>query len=128
MLNLIVFDTDILIDAGRGIDKAVDCLKYYESNNQLATSIITKMELVVGCRNKKELRNVERFLIRFQLLNITENISTIADELLLKYRLSHTLLIADAFIAATAINWKCPLILKNQCDYRFIDKLDLLSY
>ena|SRR3990172_2246593 len=108
--------------------KQLTVLRYYESKAKLATSIITKMELVVGCRDKKELRDTERFLIRFQLLNITENISNKAYELLLKYRLSHGLLIADAFIAATAISWKCPLISKNQRDYRFIIELNLLLY
>jgi len=38
------------------------------------------------------------------------------------------LLIADAFIAATAIIYNLPLASKNQRDYRFIENLNLLSY
>jgi len=86
------------------------------------------MELVVGCRDKNELRNIEPFIRRFQILNLNENISTQADTLLCKYRLSHGLLIPDALIAATAISWNYHLISKNQRDYRFIEELNLLSY
>lgn len=48
--------------------------------------------------------------------------------LLQQYRLSHGLLIADALIAATAIETKFPLISKNQRHYRFIENLQLLPY
>jgi predicted nucleic acid-binding protein len=124
----IVIDTDILIDAGRGIEQALFCLKQYEHQTILTVSIVTKMELVVGCRDKSELRDTKKFLCRFMLLHINENISKKADELLSEYRLSHGLLIADAIIAATAINWNYSLISKNQRDYRFIKELNLLSY
>ena len=126
--NVIVVDTDILIDAGRNIEQALACLKQYECQAILTASIITKMELVVGCRDKSELYNTEKFLRRFRLLNLNENISETADNLLWQYRLSHGLLIADALIAATAITWDYPLISKNQRDYRFIKELNLLPY
>ena len=44
------------------------------------------------------------------------------------YYLSHGLLIADALIAATAIENQIPLLSKNQRDYRFISELNLLKY
>ncbi len=37
-------------------------------------------------------------------------------------------MIADALIAATALEHNEPLISKNQSDYRFIGKLNLLPY
>ena len=86
------------------------------------------MELIVGCRNKRELYDTEKFFYHFNVLNINENISEKASNLLLQYRLSHGLLIADALIAATAITLNYPLISKNQRDYRFITELNLLSY
>jgi predicted nucleic acid-binding protein len=124
----IVVDTDILIDAGHDIEVALSVLELYEHNTNLSVSVITKMELVVGCRNKHELRYMEKFLYRFLVLNVSEDISTKADNLLLKYRLSHGLLIPDALIAATAISWNSPLISKNQRDYRFIEGLNLEPY
>ena len=128
MSGAIVVDTDILIDAGHDIEVALSVLEQYEHNTNLAVSVITKMELVVGCRNKHELRYMEKFLCRFLVLNVNEDISTKADSLLLKYRLSHGLLIPDALIAATAISWNYPLISKNQRDYRFIEGLNLEPY
>lgn len=51
-----------------------------------------------------------------------------AVDLLKQYRLSHGLLIADALIAATALEHSEPFITKNQRDFRFITGLHLLPY
>jgi predicted nucleic acid-binding protein len=128
MADSVIVDTDVLIDAGRGVQEAVVCLKQLEEHGDLATSIITQMELIVGCRDRKELRFVERFLSRFHIVQLNEHISRRAVDLLTQYRLSHGLLIADALIAATAMHMQLPLISKNQRDYRFIENLDLLPY
>ncbi len=86
------------------------------------------MEMIIGCRNKKELTLLENFFQRFEILSLDNRISDTATELLKTYRLSHGLLIADALIAATAIVNGTQLISKNQKDYRFIEQLDLLEY
>jgi predicted nucleic acid-binding protein len=126
--DFIIVDTDILIDAGRGVSEAIACLQNIERNSSLATSVVTQMELFVGCRNKTELHEVEKFLRRFQILPLTELISDAAVDLLRQYRLSHGLLIPDALIAATALVFGVPFVSKNQRDYRFITGLNLLAY
>jgi predicted nucleic acid-binding protein len=123
-----IIDTDILIDAGRGVNEAIACLQVIERKSSLAASAVTQMELFVGCRNKTELLNVERFLGRFQILPLSEPISDMAVDLLRQYRLSYGLLIPDAMIAATAIMFDAPFISKNQRDYRFIARLNLQTY
>lgn len=123
-----IVDTDILIDAALQISKAIDCLDGLEQNSKLSVSVITQMELFVGCADKTELKNTERFLQRFQVLKINEQISDTAIGLLLQYRLSHGLAIPDALIAATAITFNQPFISKNQRDFRFIKGLRLLPY
>ena len=128
MADFIVVDTDILIDAGRGINEAVTCLQNLEKQSSLAVSVVTQMELFVGCRNKAELQQIERFLKRFILLKLTEQVTDKAIDLLRQYRLSHGLLIADALIAATAIASGAAFVSKNQRDYQFIAGLNLLSY
>lgn len=128
MADFTIVDTDILIDAGRGVSEAVTCLQAIEQQSSLAASSITQMELFIGCRNKREGQSVESFLLRFQILKLTEQISDAAVDLLRQYRLSHGLLIADALIAATALTFDAPLISKNQRDYRFIAGLNLLAY
>jgi predicted nucleic acid-binding protein len=49
---LTVIDTDILINAGRGIQDAIACLQRLARQSSLAVSTVTQMELMVGCRNK----------------------------------------------------------------------------
>ena len=127
MADLLV-DTDILIDVARGLDEAVAHLQAWEAEMEIGVSAITYMELLVGCRNKREQRAVERFVERFEVIPVSELITEQAIELLRRYRLSHGLLIADALIAATAITKGIPLVSKNQRDYRFIEELTLWPY
>lgn len=125
---MVIVDTDILIDAGRGVPDAVTRLEHEEQHDMLGISIITQMELIVGCRNRAELTALEKFLNRFNQIPLSEPISRIALDLIRQYRLSHGLLIADALIAATAIARSCPFITKNQRHYRIIPELSLLPY
>ncbi len=91
-------------------------------------SAITRMELIIGCQNKNELRAVERFLLRFQTVSLNERTSERAVDLLRLYRLSHGLLIADALIAATAMSVDEEFVTKNQRHFRFIEGLRLIPY
>lgn len=115
----ILVDTDILIDAGRNSSDALEILAQIELRATLAISAITEMELVVGLRNKNEMKALDNFLLRFQ---------SIAMDLLRHYNLSHGLLVPDALIAATAISMNLALITKNIRDYRFIKELRVLPY
>ena len=127
-MALTIFDTDILINVGRGETEAINCLQNYAQTSAPAISIITQMELIVGCRDKKELHSLTKFLKQFQILEINKSISAKSVALLEQYRLSHGLLIPDALIAATAIEADESFITKNQKDFRFISKLKLLPY
>ncbi|GAK60193.1 hypothetical protein U27_00084 [Candidatus Vecturithrix granuli] len=127
MKNMLI-DTDVLIDVSRDIAQAVNCLQEIEPYTTLMISAVTHMELLVGCRNARERQELERFLLRFQVIALNDRISTCAVELLQQYRLSHGILIPDALIAATALVFDLPFLTKNQRDYRFIEGLSLLSY
>ena len=113
MKQKLLVDTDILIDVSRGITIAINRLQSEAINSTLAISTITQMELIVGCRNKIELQNLEKFLQRYVIIKVNEFITDKAIELLKKYRLSHGLLIPDGLIAATAIVINAPLLSKN---------------
>lgn len=125
---MILVDTDILIDVSRNIDIAINRLDLEEKTNQISISVITEMELIVGCRNKLELQHINKFLSRYDISQINDNISIFTVELIKTYRLSHGLLMPDAFIAATSIIDNFPLLTKNQSDYRFISGINLLPY
>lgn len=127
-MNLTLVDTDLLIDLASKNTQAVNCLKHLEQQSILAVSTITEMELIVGCRNKTELRKTDHLLERFRIIPLNEQVSMLAVDLVRKYRLSHGLLVADSLIAALALVLECDFITKNQRDYRFITELRLLSY
>ena len=110
---MILVDTDILIDVSRNIDIAINRLDLEEKTNQISISVITEMELIVGCRNKLELQHINKFLSRYDISQINDNISIFTVELIKTYRLSHGLLMPDAFIAATSIINNFPLLTKN---------------
>ena len=128
MSILTIVDTDILIDVAHDMTEATECLTNIEERSIPAVSVITQMELLVGCHDKVEQRRVERFLERFQVLKLTEQVSDTAMNLLRQHRLRHGLAIPDALIAATAITFNQPFISKNQRDYLFIKGLQLLPY
>ncbi|MEY2977056.1 MAG: type II toxin-antitoxin system VapC family toxin [Prochlorotrichaceae cyanobacterium] len=127
-MTSILIDTDILIDIANNDELAKNRLIDESRNSTLVVSVITVMELTVGCRNKIEIQNMNRFLTQFQIVTLTPQISNRAIQLLRNYYLSHGLLIPDALIAASAIEQKIPLLSKNQRDFRFIQDLNLLTY
>lgn len=126
--DLVLIDTDVLIEVGRGVREAVICLQQIEQQASPAISAISQMELTIGCSSKSELRSLDRFLPRFRIVKLNEQISDTAIDLLHRYRLSHGLLIADALIAATALSLDASFLTRNQRDYRFIKGLSLLMY
>jgi hypothetical protein len=125
-MNLI--DTDVLIDYLHKIEIAEKFLESIRDNeDDLIISIITKMELIQGCRNKREMFVILDILEEFQLIHVTEQISWKAEELMENYTMSHGLLIPDAIIAATAINMDLVLYSRNVRHFSIIDGLKLLK-
>ena len=121
-----MLDTDIVVDVLRDFTLAIDCLEDVEQQGDLRISRSTQMELLVGCRNRAELQRLERFLRRFTMLDLTESIGQSAVALLRQYRLSYSLLIIDALIAATALVHGETLYTKNVRHFRMIPGLRVI--
>ena len=51
MAELVLVDTNVLIDFERGKRQAGECLDEIGSRSKLAVSAMTQMEMIVGCRN-----------------------------------------------------------------------------
>jgi len=119
-------DTDILIDAARGVADAISFLNAQRATSGLYVSIISPMELVAGCSNKTELAQVQQFLQRVTIVFISTAASQIAYQLMESFFLSHGLLIPDALIAATALEHGLTLYTKNVRHFRMIPNLRVL--
>ena len=126
--TLLLIDTDVLIDFSRGIEQSREQLRELEADHILAISVITQLELMVGCKNKREFNSLQEFLTDFEILQLNNAISEKAVELFEGYRLSHGVLIPDMLIASTALTFEIPLLSKNRKDFRFIKDLNLIKY
>ena len=73
-----LIDTDVLIDAARAHPDAVAFLSGQHQASRVQVSIISAMELIVGSRNKVELRETTRFLQPTRILPIDSKVSQIA--------------------------------------------------
>ena len=80
--EVVLVDTDILIDVGLGVEEAVKHLQELEQRAKVAVGTITQMELIVSCRNKRELSALNAFLSRFQVIGLSGAASDMATGLL----------------------------------------------
>lgn len=120
-------DTDILVDAQHAIADAVAFVTNQKAANGLRISVISAMELAIGCRSANELGLVRQFLQHVLVLPITLTISTTGYQLVDGYYLSHGLLIPDALIAATALDNNLPLYTRNVRHFQMIPGLQVIA-
>ncbi len=125
----IICDTDIIIDYFDAKQKRHEETKAIIEQQiglqNVLISSITKMELILGATNKADLNIINKSLNRFSVLLINPAINLRAIELVYFYRLSHGLALADAMIAATALETELKLFTYNLKDFKFISKLSL---
>ena len=117
-----VIDSNILIDAMNGIVDAVAFLEE-QQETEVQISIVSAMELIPGCRNKAEMRELQKFFQRCTLLPVTTTVSQAAFQLMETFYLSHGLILPDALIAATAMEYNLPLYTRNTRHFRMIPRL-----
>jgi predicted nucleic acid-binding protein len=118
-------DTDILIDGARNLPEGVEFLSSLVSSKALRISIVSAMELVLGCRDKTELQKLHEFVVPINAIPISEPISNRAFDLLSTFYLSHGLLIPDALIAATALEHGLKLYTRNLKHFDMIPGLSV---
>lgn len=127
MIKLLV-DTDVMIELTRGNNQAIQLLNTYHKQHQLCVSSITRYELLIGSRNKSELKDLLELLTFFNTLSLNNEIAQMAEKFIIDYNLSHNLQLADALIASTALVNNVALLSRNKKDFQYIDKLNLISY
>lgn len=119
-----IFDTDVMIWVFRGHEGAAQLVEDAEDRQ---VSLVTYMEFIQGVRNRQELKNIKNLLndLAFQTLPLTENIGHRASVYMEEYTLKTALYLADALIAATAVEHHLTLCTANQKHYRQINDLNL---
>ena len=120
-------DSDVLIWYLRGNERAYEAIA---ALNGFSISVITYMELVQGMRSKQELNSFRRALHswKVELIYLTEEISAKAMFYVEQHFLSHSLEMADALIAASAISHGIPLLTGNDRHYKVLSDLDLCRF
>lgn len=122
-----LFDTDVLIWALRGHKRAASVI---DRTAERSISIVNYMELVQGAHDKHEIKLLRSFLkdLGFSVLPLTENIGHRASVYMEEYTLKTGLLLADALLAATAVEHQLPFCSANAKHYREISELELRNF
>ena len=122
-----LFDTDVLIWVLRGNAKAAQAV---DDCDRRLLSVVTYMELLQGARNKAEIRAIKAFLAdsRFTAIPLSENIGHRASIYMEEYVLADSMSMADALIAATAIESTQSLLSGNSKHYKAIQELNLKRF
>ncbi|RCX32242.1 hypothetical protein DFQ59_102604 [Thioalbus denitrificans] len=119
---MILVDTDVLIWNLRGNERAAELL---DGEPAFSLSAVTYMELVQGMRDKRELKILRQALAYWSatIIHIDQAISARASFLVEQFSLNSSMQLADALIAATALEHGLDLLTANDKHYRFVDGL-----
>ena len=122
-----IFDTDVLIWVSRGHAGAARTI---DAANDRALSIVSLMELLQGARSKQEAAQIRRSLrqLDFRILPLSESIGSTAAALVEQHALAHGIQLADALIAATAIEAGLQLCTANAKHFRPIRALSRVAF
>ena len=122
-----LFDTDVLIRVFRGNRKAAGMI---ESSDDRSVSLVNIMELLQVARDKAEQKLIKSFLAdySFRVFPLTENTGHRAMIYVEEYSLKSGMYMADALIAATAVENNATLCTANKKHYRSIAELDLKTF
>jgi hypothetical protein len=123
---MILLDTDVLIDCLRGLPSANEWLRESSGQNFGIPGIVA-MELVVGCRDKAEMKQLQVFIRRFNVVWPKAREFEQAFNLLVAHRLEFGVDAPDCIIAAMALERSMPLYTFNLKHYRNFPDLEVLE-
>ena len=126
-MSAMLIDSDVLIWLTRGHVGAAQRLHALPT---WKISAVTYIELAQGCRDKADLARLKKGLAarNTEIVQITPSISQRAAELIDTLALSHGMRLADALIAATAIEIEAMLITANGKHFSAVEGLTIESF
>lgn len=105
---MILCDTDVLVDILRRHSHAVQWVRSVAEDELIVPGYVA-VELVQGCRSKRDVDAVSQTLKPFKLVWPGASYCENAYQILLTHWLSHGLGLIDSLIAQTAIGLDAPL-------------------
>ncbi len=123
---MVLLDTDIMIDLLRGYPPALDFLDSRGENEILLPGFVV-MELVQGCKNKIELKKLDKELLPYKKVWPSSKTCDDALAVFSKYHLSHSLGLLDALIGQMAVALNLPIHTLNQKHYSAIPNLKTIQ-
>lgn len=126
-MSTLLIDSDVLVWLTRGHVGAAQRLRAVDP---WRISAVTYMELAQGCRDKAELARLKKGLAarHTEIVPITPAVCDRAAILIDEFALSHGLRVADALIAATAVEVAATLLTANTKHYASLPGLSLESF
>jgi predicted nucleic acid-binding protein len=118
-------DTDILIGVARRSARATDFWRRAEARSTLTCSVISVFELLGGCRNAQEQREVLKDLARVDIIHVESGDSMDALRWYRDFHLSQGIGFLDCFIAAAAARLGCTLYTLNTKHFRIVPGLQV---
>jgi predicted nucleic acid-binding protein len=116
-MAVMLFDTNILIDALKGFPEAIDELAYWD---EPSISVITWMEVFAGA-NVDEVPKLDRFIADFGFEIIHTNDDIMREAARVRSESRHAgpkIALPDAVIIATATIKNLMLVTRNKTDFR----------
>jgi predicted nucleic acid-binding protein len=102
-------------------------VKNFVDNLIVGVETVVYIECIQGSISNADKRRIKRSLQKIKFYSLTNNIAQNAIELIDSYSNSQGLLLADALIAATALEYDLTLITYNTKHFQFIKSLKLLT-
>jgi hypothetical protein len=121
MAERYLIDTDVLIEYLRGSDQAAEFLERLEGD--LLISAISVAELFSGVKGPEEMNALDQFMLAFQVVTVDERLAREAGLIRQEYHPSHGIGLADALIAATAMDRSAELVTYNRRHYPMVQEV-----
>ena len=124
----VLLDTDVMIDIFREYTPAVDWLDSLITRNaKVSLPGFAVMELIQGCENKEQIKEVREDVEGFRILWPAESTCSKALEAYARYSLSHGLDILDALIGQMAEDLVMPLHTFNTRHFKGVFKIETIQ-
>lgn len=128
MEDLIIADTDVIIDFFANIHPYAQVISELIKNNQLAITSISVYELYAGITGKKRIIQIETFIKNVFIFSLDTIEAATAGKIFTDLKAKGKLIgNQDILIASICISNSLPLLTRNINHFKIIKKIKLIS-